>query len=159
MRVHVHLFASDHPCTFACVRACALTHVFMNGCGQSSAHWRVRKPVGVYMPHTAAAGLTYSCQASAPTGCTATCGNAGVQTTTRTCISSAGQAVDSYWCQEQAAQGLRVTGATCVTSTTPCPAIQQCMHAQVHAGWHMHAHLRMHVQVSAGSHLSMHVHL
>ena len=55
------------------------------------------------------------CRALPPTGCTATCGNAGVKTTTRTCISSAGQAVDAYLC------------GNCKTSSAPCPAVAACL--------------------------------
>ena len=129
VRIHVHMLACDHLRTFAglsaCARVCARLRLhmsFMKRCVRSSAHWHMRNHIGVYMLHTAAAGLTYSCEASTPTGCTATCGYAehrptSIRTTTRTCISSAGQAVDSYLC------------GNCATSTTTCPAIPECMHA------------------------------
>ena len=69
-----------------------------------------------------AAGITYSCQTSlAPTGCTATCGDAGVRTTTRTCMSPLWEPVASSFC------------SNCVSSTSPCPAVPACAH-------HVHMH-------------------
>ena len=87
------IFVIAHPSTFACM-CVNKNHVHPGNTGPT-------------------------CRASAPTGCTTTCGNAGVRTTTRTCISSAGQAVNAYLC------------GNCVTSSTPCPAIPACTHASM----------------------------
>ena len=99
-----------------CVRALVCLHSCVRPFMRAQVHAQAR--MCAHVP-TAAAGITYHCQDSFPTGCTATCGNAGVRTTTRTCISSAGQAVDAHFC------------GNCVTSSVPCPAVAACLQTTI----------------------------
>ena len=93
-------------CTHMTPSLCRHKHLRWNECSQKT---------------QCAAGISYTCQVSAPTACYATCGNAGVRTTTRTCMSSTGAPAAASSC------------SNCETSTSPCPAVPPCtQHVPMH---------------------------
>ena len=108
------------PCTTTCATIIMMMRYTLHVCmrvGPCKCH--VRPHIWQVRDCHCASGVSYNCQVSAPTGCSATCGSAGVRTTTRTCISSAGAAAQAYLC------------GNCETSITPCQSVPACASAHI----------------------------